>query len=220
LSNCTWFWKKHWFLCLEVSKLHPRPCDTNSINNRKVLRTGGMILTDENPSNKRATYSSATLSTTTQASTVYDQKLRMHVHTYITYKNAVCTSHRTVWTVLPACHIEVLNAYGNKGAWNLNTTKLLWFIITTPHSHLHLNWWLLNVYHTSNNAPILGPTPVTVLLARHPLWPSATWSDYTYTLFSLHGYYSWTVWPCRWFWNIMNYLSSDAAPCVRKLESS
>ena len=62
-------------------------------------------------------------------------------------------------------------------------TKLLWFLITTTHSHLHLKWWLVNVYHTSNNAPILGPIPVTVLLARHLLWPSATWSDYTYTLF-------------------------------------
>ena len=32
-------------------------------------------------------------------------------------------------------------------------TRLLWFITTKTHSHLHLKWWLVNVYHTSNNAP-------------------------------------------------------------------
>jgi hypothetical protein len=65
--------------------------------------------------------------------------------THITYNNSVCTSHRVVWTLLPDCHIEVLTAYGNKGAQNENTTKPLCFIITIPHSNLHLNWWCVNV---------------------------------------------------------------------------
>ena len=39
LSSCTWFWKKHWFLCSEVSKLHS-PCDTNSTNTEKYCALG------------------------------------------------------------------------------------------------------------------------------------------------------------------------------------
>jgi hypothetical protein len=127
-----------------------------------------------------------------------------------------------VCTLLPHCHIEVLTARGNESAPNLNTTKLLCSIITSSHFYLRLNWWLVNVYHcfhhtTSNNASMLGPSPVTPILACNHLQPSAALSDYTYILFSLHGYYSWTVWPCRWFWNITNYLPSDGAPCHRNL---
>jgi hypothetical protein len=118
--------------------------------------------------------------------------------TYITYNNSVCTSHRRVCTLLPYCHIEVLTAHGYKSAHNLDTTKLRCFMITTPHLYLHLNWWLVNVYYgshhtTSNNAPILGSSPVTSLPAHNPLQQSAALNDYTYTLFTLHSYYSSTI---------------------------